>query len=440
MSSSTSLCCRCLAGKTAKEKAPHIVAKRNARERKRVQAVNGAFLRLRRCIPYENRNKRLSKVKTLRIAIEYIKALHRMVLEYDIIHGGPYALKFGPLDAHAGAAAGMGTGVGVGAVGAAGSGVGAGVGVGVGAAAQESRAEEQQVEAAVAQVAQALPDLKGAPDSYSSFALSAYAQGYRQTAEQQITACHSCPVHGLVGVGQRVPMSPNVGSGPGPASAENSLLSPESVTKQFYSDYANYSNYANSLLGSYSAAAYYGLGSLVPNLKGAAYYYPTADMAQVGSVGAEDSQLAQAPDLSLSANQNALADFISTYNPIEQFALQAHRDLVGPATTSGVPVGVGIGVGGAELLDSELDPTQQPGSLSSYPAADRPTASPPVPILMPIPINQSLRHDSSYRGNPIYGYSTAAAAPPAPPPTYSQAVYAASNGGFRALISAEAEA
>ena len=433
-----SSCTCCLAGKTAKEKAPHIVAKRNARERKRVQAVNGSFLRLRRCIPYENRNKRLSKVKTLRIAIEYIKALHRMVLEYDLIHGGPYALKFGPLgalcepgvDAHAVAAATVGAGAGVGAVGAAGS--------GVGAAAQESRAEEQQVDVEVAQVAQALPDLNGAPDSYSSFALSAYAQGYRPTAEQQITACHSCPVHGFVGVGQRVPVSPNVGSGPGPASAENSLLSPESVTKQFYTDYANYSNYANSLLGSYSAAAYYGLGSLVPNLKGAAYYYPTADIAQVGSVGAEDSQLAQMPDLSLSANPNALADFISTYNPIEQFALQVHRDLVGPANGAGVPVGVDVG--GAELLDSELDPTQQPGSLSGYPSADRPTASPPVPILMPIPINQSLRHDSTYRGNPIFDYSTAAAAPPAPPPSYSQAVYAASNGGFRALISAEADA
>ena len=425
-----SSCTCCLAGKTAKEKAPHIVAKRNARERKRVQAVNGSFLRLRRCIPYENRNKRLSKVKTLRIAIEYIKALHRMVLEYDLIHGGPYALKFGPLgalcepgvDAHTVAATTAAV-AGVGAVVAAGS--------GVGAAAQESRAEEQQVDVGVAQVAQALPDLNGAPDSYSSFALSAYAQGYRPTAEQQITACHSCPVHGFVGVGQRVPVSPNVGSGPGPASAENSLLSPESVTKQFYTDYANYSNYANSLLGSYSAAAYYGLGSLVPNLNGAACYYPPADIAQVG---AEDSQLAQAPDLSLSANPNALADFISTYNPIEQFALQAHRDLVGPATT------VGVGCGGTELLDSELDPTQQTGSLSGYSAADRPTASPPVPILMPIPINQSLRHDSSYRGNPIFDYSTAAAAPPAPPPTYSQAVYAASNGGFRALISAEADA
>lgn len=423
------------AGKTAKEKAPHIVAKRNARERKRVQAVNGAFLRLRRCIPYENRNKRLSKVKTLRIAIEYIKALHRMVVEYDLIHGGPYALKFGPL----GALCGVGGAPGAPEVAAAAAGTVAGA-----AAVQDSRADENQhVDAA--QVAQALPDLKATPDNYSSFALSAYAQGYRSNAEQQLnTACHSCPVHGLVGVGQRVPVSPSLGSGPGPASsAENSLLSPESVTKQFYTDYANYSNYANSLLGSFSAAAYYGLGSLMPNPKGAAYYYPTADVAQVGSGGVggvEDSQLAQLPDLSLGANPNALADFISTYNPVEQFALQARREMVAS----------GVGVAGADMLEPELDQTQQTGSLpGGYPATcpDRPTASPPVPILMPIPINQSLRqqqHDSPYRGNgnpnAIFDYSAAAAAPPAPPPTYSQAVYAASNGGFRALISGESEA
>lgn len=61
--------------KTVKEKKPHVIARRNARERKRVQAVNQAFARLRRAIPYENKNKRLSKVKTLRIAIDYIRQL-----------------------------------------------------------------------------------------------------------------------------------------------------------------------------------------------------------------------------------------------------------------------------------------------------------------------------------------------------------------------------
>lgn len=45
-----------------REKPPHLVARRNARERRRVQAVNTAFSRLRKCVPTENRNKRLSKV------------------------------------------------------------------------------------------------------------------------------------------------------------------------------------------------------------------------------------------------------------------------------------------------------------------------------------------------------------------------------------------
>lgn len=52
-----------------------MVAKRNARERRRVQAVNSAFAKLRKCVPLENRSKRLSKVKTLQKAIEYIEEL-----------------------------------------------------------------------------------------------------------------------------------------------------------------------------------------------------------------------------------------------------------------------------------------------------------------------------------------------------------------------------
>lgn len=56
----------------AKDKEPHLVQRRNARERKRVQLVNDGFIRLRRKIPTEPRNKKLSKVKTLRSAINYI--------------------------------------------------------------------------------------------------------------------------------------------------------------------------------------------------------------------------------------------------------------------------------------------------------------------------------------------------------------------------------
>ena len=65
------------------EKAPHLVAKRNARERRRVMAVNNAFTRLRKHVPCENRNKRISKVKTLKIAIDYIYYLQDLIDEHD---------------------------------------------------------------------------------------------------------------------------------------------------------------------------------------------------------------------------------------------------------------------------------------------------------------------------------------------------------------------
>ncbi|CAG0917042.1 unnamed protein product [Notodromas monacha] len=58
-----------------REKPPHLVARRNARERKRVQAVNLAFIHLRRALPIESRGKRVSKVKTLKTAMDYIAHL-----------------------------------------------------------------------------------------------------------------------------------------------------------------------------------------------------------------------------------------------------------------------------------------------------------------------------------------------------------------------------
>lgn len=64
-------------------KPPHLVAKRNARERKRVQAVNSAFSRLRKHVPFEPRHRRLSKVKTLRLAIEYIQHLQELIHNHD---------------------------------------------------------------------------------------------------------------------------------------------------------------------------------------------------------------------------------------------------------------------------------------------------------------------------------------------------------------------
>ncbi|XP_044749531.1 achaete-scute complex protein T3-like [Coccinella septempunctata] len=61
-------------------KAPQLVAKRNLRERNRVQAVNGAFNRLRKAVPFQHaRGKRISKVKTLQNAINYIRGLEQLL-------------------------------------------------------------------------------------------------------------------------------------------------------------------------------------------------------------------------------------------------------------------------------------------------------------------------------------------------------------------------
>ena len=57
-----------------------VVEKRNARERKRVRAINEAFYKLRQMVPaVACRNKRVSKVKTLRTAVEYIKELKKIL-------------------------------------------------------------------------------------------------------------------------------------------------------------------------------------------------------------------------------------------------------------------------------------------------------------------------------------------------------------------------
>ncbi|OQV19413.1 hypothetical protein BV898_06643 [Hypsibius exemplaris] len=62
-----------------REKPPHTVARRNARERRRVEAVNQAFSRLRKHVPAPSRGKRISKVKTLRLAIDYIAYLQNLL-------------------------------------------------------------------------------------------------------------------------------------------------------------------------------------------------------------------------------------------------------------------------------------------------------------------------------------------------------------------------
>lgn len=75
-----------------KDKPPQLVERRNARERRRVESVNSAFVRLRRIVPYENRHKRLSKAKTLRTAIDYIQHLHTLITQHDHQHQLPTSL------------------------------------------------------------------------------------------------------------------------------------------------------------------------------------------------------------------------------------------------------------------------------------------------------------------------------------------------------------
>ena len=62
-----------------KEKEPEMVERRNERERMRVRLVNDAFRLLRSHIPVDPRQKKLSKVNTLRLAIQYIKYLQRLI-------------------------------------------------------------------------------------------------------------------------------------------------------------------------------------------------------------------------------------------------------------------------------------------------------------------------------------------------------------------------
>lgn len=82
---------------------PASVARRNARERNRVKQVNNGFATLRQHIPSSvstalspqgagsgsgsgssrGQNKKLSKVETLRLAVEYIRSLQQMIEDYE---------------------------------------------------------------------------------------------------------------------------------------------------------------------------------------------------------------------------------------------------------------------------------------------------------------------------------------------------------------------
>ncbi len=62
---------------------PAFIRKRNERERERVRCVNDGYARLRNHLPFENREKRISKVETLRAAIKYISHLRGLLDELD---------------------------------------------------------------------------------------------------------------------------------------------------------------------------------------------------------------------------------------------------------------------------------------------------------------------------------------------------------------------
>ena len=59
------------------KKPPLIVAKRNARERKRVNKITDAFERLREHVPHLIKDRKLSKFETLQMAMAYIDALDK---------------------------------------------------------------------------------------------------------------------------------------------------------------------------------------------------------------------------------------------------------------------------------------------------------------------------------------------------------------------------
>ncbi|KAJ8271421.1 hypothetical protein COCON_G00102800 [Conger conger] len=64
---------------------PVAVTRRNERERNRVKQVNLGFQTLRQHVPNGAANKKMSKVETLRSAVEYIRALQHLLDEHDAV-------------------------------------------------------------------------------------------------------------------------------------------------------------------------------------------------------------------------------------------------------------------------------------------------------------------------------------------------------------------
>ncbi|XP_078000440.1 achaete-scute homolog 1-like [Glandiceps talaboti] len=65
---------------------PAAVARRNERERNRVKLVNMGFASLREQLPNGSNNKKMSKVETLRSAVDYIRQLQQLLDEADAVN------------------------------------------------------------------------------------------------------------------------------------------------------------------------------------------------------------------------------------------------------------------------------------------------------------------------------------------------------------------
>ncbi|XP_033370858.1 achaete-scute homolog 2 [Parus major] len=74
---------RCLHSPLRRESPGSCRATARQRERNRVRLVNLGFAALRQHVPHGAASKKMSKVETLRSAVEYIRALQRLLDEHD---------------------------------------------------------------------------------------------------------------------------------------------------------------------------------------------------------------------------------------------------------------------------------------------------------------------------------------------------------------------
>ncbi|XP_060759706.1 achaete-scute homolog 1a [Neoarius graeffei] len=87
-------------GYSLPQQQPHAVARRNERERNRVKLVNNGFATLREHVPNGAANKKMSKVETLRSAVEYIRALQQLLDEHDAVSAAFQSGVLSPSVAH----------------------------------------------------------------------------------------------------------------------------------------------------------------------------------------------------------------------------------------------------------------------------------------------------------------------------------------------------